>query len=427
MKSYFVKKSTLKGEIVSPSSKSQTMRAILFASIASGQSKIKNFLKTDDILAFIDGCKKFGAKIKVKKNNLEILGTNKKIKLKKNVILDVKNSGIALRFLTAIYALGDKNILVTGDESICSMRSMKPLITSLNELGAKITSKKMQGFAPLDIKGPFKGGSIKIDAKDSQHISSLLIAASLLKDPMKIEAINPKEKPWVALTLEWLDKLNIKYENYNFEKYVLYPAKKIAAFEYLVPTDFSTILFPIVASLITKSEISIKDVVFDVFQKDQKTIEIFQKLGAKIEIDKVKQEIRVKKSHLQGNLDLDVDDFIDSVPILAVFGCFNDGKIVLKNAQNAKTKESNRLSTITVELKKMGAKIKETKDGLEIEKSILKPAIVNSHKDHRIALSLVIASLGTDGTPCVIEDIDCISKTYPNFKKDFQTLKAKVL
>jgi len=427
MKNYFVKKSTLKGEIVCPSSKSQTMRAILFASLAKGKSKIKNFLKTDDTLAFIDGCQKFGSKITIKKNNLEIFGTNKKIKLKKNEILDVKNSGIALRFLTSIYALGDKKILITGDESICSMRSMLPLIEALNELGAQIKSKEKIGFAPMDILGPFKARKIKIDAKDSQHISSLLIASSLLKDPMTIEAINPKEKPWVSLTLNWLDKFDIKYKNENFEKYVVYPAKKIDAFEYVVPTDFSTILFIIVAALITKSEITIKDVFFDDNQKDQKTIEIFQKFGANIEIDKINKVIKVKKSLLKGSFSIDVDNFIDSVPILAVLGCFNDGKIILKNAENAKIKESNRLLTIVSELKKMDAKINQTKDGLVVETSILKPAILNSHKDHRIALSLLIAGLALEGKPTTLEDVNCISKTYPSFKKDFNKIGAIIL
>jgi len=426
MKNYFIKKSSLRGEIITPSSKSQTMRAILFASLAKGQSKIKNFLKSDDVYAFIEGCKKFKAQINLKKNYLEITGINSKIAFKKNEKLDVKNSGIALRFLTSIYALGDRKIEITGDASICSNRSMIPLIESLNFLGADVKSKKLSGFAPLEVQGPFKAGKVKINGVDSQHISSLLIAMSLLKDNSVIEVLNPGEKPWVNLTLSWLDRFGVKYENNNFEIFKIFTPNKFRAFEYETPSDFSSILFPIVAALITKSEITITNIIFDDLQNDQKTIEIFKRFGANIEINRDKKKIIVKKSNLKGNEIIDVNDFVDSVPILAVLGCFNDGKIVLKNAKVSRTKESDRLFAIANELKKLKANIQESEDGLIIEKSNLSSAIVCSHKDHRIAMSLAVAALAIDGATQV-KDINCISKTYPTFKGDFKKLGATIL
>jgi 3-phosphoshikimate 1-carboxyvinyltransferase len=426
MKNYFIKKSTLSGEISLPSSKSQTIRAILFASIASGKSKIKNFLKSDDIYAFIEGCSKFKAKIFIKKNNLEIIGTNKKILVKENDKVDIKNSGLALRLLTSIYALSDKSILITGDTSIRNNRSMKPLIESLNTLGASIKCKELNDFAPLEIKGPFFAGSIKINGNDSQHVSSLLIASSLLKNNMEIEVESPSEKPWVKMTLDWLDRFKVKYENNNFEKFKIFAPNRFKAFEYLVPSDFSSALFPIVGALITNSEILLKDIVFDDSQNDQTTIEIFRKFGANIHIDKEKKIISVNKSCLKGDFTIDVNDFIDSLPIIAVFGCFNEGRIILKNASMARKKESNRIFAITNELKKMNGKITETEDGLIVEKSDLKAAVVNSYNDHRIAMALCIASLAVSGVT-TIEDISCISKTYPDFKEDLKKLGAKIL
>lgn len=426
MKNYFVKKSNLQGEITLPSSKSQSIRAILFASIANGKSRIKNFLKSDDVFAFIEGCQKFKAKIFIKKNNLEITGVNKKILLKENDKINVKNSGLALRLLTSIYALSDKSIEITGDKSICTNRPMQALIESLSNLGAKIESKALKNFAPLIIKGPILPGSIKINGEDSQYVSSLLIASSLLKDKMQIEVENPGEKPWVQMTLDWLDRFNVKYENKNFEKFLVLAPNRFKAFEYEVPTDFSSALFPIVGALITNSKIVLKDIIFDDLQNDQKTIDIFKKFKADIQIDKQNKTITVNKSYLRGSLTIDVNDFIDSVPVLAVFGCFNDGKIILKNADVARNKESNRLFAITNELKKMNAKIKETKDGLIVEKSILKPSVVNSHSDHRIAMALTIAALGIDGFTTV-EDVNCIDKSYPEFKQDLKNLKATIL
>ncbi len=260
MKNYFIKKSKLSGEIVIPPSKSQTMRAILFASLAKGKSQINNFLKSPDILAMIEGCGKFKAKIVVKKNNLEIIGSNNKVQLyKKNNRLDVKNSGLALRFLTSIYSLGVSSVQITGDESICSNRSMHELICSLNKLGGDIKSIKKEGFAPLNILGPIKSGKVKINGEDSQFVSSLLIALSFLDGKTYLEVDTPGEKPFVQMTLDWMDKLGISIKSENYEKYVIEGSAKINGFNYFVQTDFSSVLFPIVAYLITKSYILIKN------------------------------------------------------------------------------------------------------------------------------------------------------------------------
>lgn len=426
MKNYFVKKSCLDGEIEAPRSKSQSIRAILFASIARGKSKIKNFLKSKDVFTFIEGCKKFRAKILIKKNNLEIIGTNK-ILFKKNEKFNANNSGLSYRLLCSIYALCDRKITVTGDKSILENRYMQPLIDALNTMQANVKSIKNNGFAPLEIQGPLSSGHVKIDGEDSQFISSLLIASSLLKGKTQIDVKNAKEKPWINLTLSWLDKFNVAYVNENFQKFTVFGNNRFKAFDYEVPSDFSSILFPIVAALITKSKIVIKNIVFDDFQNDQKTIDVLiKKFNANITINRQDNKIIVEKSSLKGSLEIDMDDFIDSLPILAVFGCYNEGKIILKNASSAKKKESNRIFAICSELKKMNAKIVELNDGVSIEKSNLKKAKVKSFNDHRIAISLTIAALGIDGVS-VIEDINCIDKTYPTFKMDMKSLKARIL
>jgi 3-phosphoshikimate 1-carboxyvinyltransferase len=426
MKNYFVKKSCLKGEISIPPSKSQTMRSILFASIAKGKSFIKNFLKTDDVLAFIEGCKKFKAKIEIKKNNLEIIGVNSKILLKENECLNVNNSGIALRFLTSIYALSDKKILITGDTSIRENRLMLPLLNALNKLGAEVRYLQKEGFAPFEIKGPISAKDVVIDGFDSQYVSSLLILASLLDEKINIFVENPKEIPWIKLTLSWFDKFNIKYINEDFKKFEINAPCKYKSFEYDVPSDFSSILFPIAAALFTNSEIIIKNIVFDDFQNDIKTIDVFKKLGADIEINDKKNYIAVKKSNLKGDAIIDMDEFVDSLPILAAFACFNDGRIILKNASSCKLKESNRILSIYNELKKMNANIEIQDDGLVIKKSDLKPARVLSYNDHRIAMALTSLALSIDGIT-TIENINCINKTYPTFKEDFLSLGAKIL
>ncbi|MBN2479476.1 MAG: 3-phosphoshikimate 1-carboxyvinyltransferase [Parachlamydiales bacterium] len=427
MKNFFVKKSKLSGEIEKvPTSKSQTMRAILFASLASGKSIIKNFLKSDDIFSMIEGCEKFKAKILIKRNNLMIEGVNKKIVFKKNESLNVKNSGIALRFLSSIYSRCDRNILITGDRSIQTNRSMKSLLTALKEMGAQITYKNFEGFAPFEIKGPIKSKSIEIEGEDSQFVSSMLIALSLFNEKSEIIVKNPGEKPFVEMTLFWLKKMQSVIENENFERFKILKPIKPKNFEYEVPTDFSSILFLIVAALITGSEIILKNIVFDTLQKDFLVLDVLKDFKANIFVDNKLGLIKIKKSILKGRKILDVNDYIDSIPVLAVFGCFVD-ELILTNAKVARKKESNRLQSITQELKKMNADILETEDGLIIKKSkTLKAAVVNSHKDHRIAMALTVAALTID-EPTTIQDVECINKTYPGFKKDLNALGACVI
>ena len=424
MINYFITKSFLEGEIIIPPSKSQTMRAILFGSLSNGNSIIKNFLSSKDTISFIEGCENFNAKIDVFENILNIQGTNQKINLKKNKILDVNNSGIALRFLTSIYSLGNEKIIIRGDSSIENNRSLKPLIETLEDLNVEFQFFKKNNFAPLSIKGPiFKKNEISILGYDSQYVSSILIALSLFNDDFILKVEDPNEKPFVDMTLSWLKKFNLDITNQNYKKFIIKKGFSIEAFEYSVPTDFSTLLFVVVAALITKSEITIKNVVFDEDQKDFLVLDILKNFGANIDINK--DTIVVKKSILTGSKIVDINDYIDALPILSVFGCFVDS-LTLINAKNAKHKESNRIFAITKELRKMNANIIETEDGVIIKKSILKNSKVSSHKDHRIALSLIVASLAISGTT-EVQDIECIDKTYPNFKNDFLKIGANIL
>jgi len=147
-------------------------------------------------------------------------------------------------------------------------------------------------------------------------------------------------------------------------------------------------------------------------------------MGAKFVIDKESKTIRVEKGASLKGIQLDINDAIDALPILAVIGSFASGKTEIMNGAIARKKESDRISAIACELKKMGAQIEETPDGLTIYSSNLHGAVLSSHNDHRIALSLSIAAMGAKGKGQIC-DIECIEKTYPNFVIDFQRIGAK--
>ena len=440
----------LSGAISVPPSKSHTLRAILFASIAEGESVIRHYLESPDTTAMILACRQIGAKIDIFSGYLKIKGMAGQPQQPDDVI-NVGNSGQVLRFVGAICALiGEQGTAVlTGDASIRHNRPIKPLMDALNQLGARCESLRGDHFSPMLLKGRIQPGIVQMDGSDSQPVSAMLIASAFLKSShashtshvmkksqcVEIKVSNAGEKSWIALTLDWFDRLNLNYENVNaqFDHYIVPTHQHIQGFEYVVPTDFSALAYPLVAAMISQSEITIEYVDMSDSQGDKGLIEVLQSLGANIQYDVRKQSLSVLKKHaFEANEVpvIDVNAFIDAVPILAVLGCFLPKGLRIENAAIARNKESDRLAVMTDMLRKMNAKIEEFPDGLLIYHSFLrapeKP--LYSHHDHRIAMALSVAALMVSGSKVtIIEDVDCVNKSFPKFDKIMQSIGASCL
>lgn len=424
MSHYLVSKSALKGEIHIPSSKSQTLRAILFGAMADGKSLIHNYLPSNDTQAMVGACRLFGAKLNVAPNKIEIQGVKSKIHSCENVI-HAGNSGIILRFCTGIAALAQHPVVITGDYSIRYHRPMHHLLDGLNQLGVSAKSMRGDHFAPVIIQGPIKSGNVTIAGEDSQPVSALLIAAAFADRPIEINVKNAGEKPWLCLTLNWLDRLGISYKNQQFENFHLSGKARYDGFEYSVPGDLSSAAFPIAAALITGSELTLKNTDMRDCQGDKELISVFQQMGARIEIDESAKSLHVKKGTSLSGITVDINNFVDAISILAVVACFAEGETCILNAAIARQKECNRILCTAAELRKMGADITETDDGLVIRKSELIGAHVHSHHDHRLAMSLAVAALGSKGETQV-SSVECVSKTFPGFLEQFNALGANI-
>jgi len=397
------------------------MRALIFALLANGKSVIRNVLNSPDVEAMCVACRHLGAQVECFSDRVEVHGVGGIIKGAEDVI-QAGNSGLVLRFIGGIAALGDLPIVITGDHSIRHRRPVIPLLEALNQVGVEAFSMRGEG-APILVKGPLRAGNVIVQGEDSQPVSALLIAAAFAKESREIFVINAGEKPWVNLTLEWFKKLGIPFENHNFERYKVIGNARIDGFEYTVPADLSTLCFPLAAAILTDSELEICDLDFSDPQGDQKIISILQQMGANIEVNMRDKSLKVRRgSALTGGC-FDVNECVDMTPIMAVVGCFAKGKTRIQGAHVARTKECDRISSIVSELKKMGARIEEHADGFTVEQSLLKGATLGSHADHRIALSLAIAGLGSEGET-IVEQVGCVKKTYPGFCQQLQALGA---
>lgn len=426
MAKILVKPSQLKGTLGLPPSKSHTLRALLFAMMAEGTSKIRNILTSPDTDAMIKTIRSFGAEVDIKDSTATIKGICGK-KLYSNSVIDCNNSGIALRFFTALSALAHNSVVITGDNSIQHNRPIKALVDALNILGVKCKYLNKQGFAPLRITGPVLGHKTTVLGQDSQFVSALIILGALCDHEVEINVINPGEIPWIYLTLSWLDFLKIPYrKNHDFTSFKLFGQAKIKGFEYTVPSDLSSACFPIAAALITRSDLTLTNIDLKDVQGDKKIINLLQDMGAVFEYDSIQNRLKISKKSILRGQSIDVNDCIDGICILSVIGCFAQGETILYNAEIARTKECDRIKAMASELKKMGADIKETPDGLIIKHSDLTSAKVSSYDDHRVILSLAVAGLNTKNGQTVIENTEAIAKTYKNFVSDMSLVNAQI-
>jgi 3-phosphoshikimate 1-carboxyvinyltransferase len=421
---------SLGGRLEIPPSKSQTLRAILFASIAHGKSTILNYLHSPDTDAMISACRQLGAKIEVNERELIITGTSGDLAIPEDVI-DAGNSGQVLRFVGAVASHLDGYTVITGDHSIRTSRPTQPLINGLSGLGCFAASARGSGTAPLIIKGPWRGTSTRLDGADSQPVSALLIAATLQKGSTTITVQNPGERPWVSLTLSWLSRLGISFTSVyspdrNEESFVVEgPIGPVPCFDYLVPCDISSLAFPIAAAIIAEKTIVVTGVDLDDPQGDKEVLEIFRKMGADIQWDKHNRNLIVANTAKLRAVKTNVNSCIDAICVLAAVACFAEGETEISGAEIARSKECDRIHAMCTELQKLGADITETRDGLRIRGGrSLKPGIVDAHLDHRVAMALSVAAMNISGES-VVTGIDCIAKSYPTFVADMRSIGAQ--
>ena len=405
-----VRKSNMTGTVNVPGSKSHTIRALFFASLAEGSSTIRNPLVSSDALSAQSVCKSFGSDILFSNNVYTVSGVAGRPSVPENII-DVGNSGTSLRLALMTAALTEGYTVLTGDYQI-RRRQIGPLVSAINNLGAEAYTTRGNGSAPVVVKGRAKGGFTDLDAVTSQYLSSLLMHAPLLDNDTHINIIRLNEVPYVELTLWWLDKLGIKYSHNNFNDFTIPGRQSYKGFDCTIPGDFSSATFFMVLAAISGQKFELKNLDMSDPQGDKQVLSILEQMGA--QVSKTKDSICIKGNGLKG-IDIDMNAIPDALPAMAVAGCFAEGETRLLNVPQARLKETDRIHVMCTELKKMGADIEELEDGLVIRQSKLLGCSVKGHDDHRIVMSLAIAGLCSKGET-TIDTAEAMNVTFPEFK-----------
>ena len=406
--------SRLQGEIHVPASKSHTIRAVAMAAMAHGISVLSNPLISDDAQSAIAAAREMGASVEMGKNwTIQGIGG---VPGKNCRHIDTGNSGTSLRIFTALCALGSHPISFDGDNSI-RQRPMMPLLSALENLGVKVI-ESAGGKCPFTISGPLLGGKTRVNGISSQFLTALLIASPLAPEDTEITVDNLNERPYVEITLDWLRKMGIRFEQKGLDWFRIYGGQKYASFERAIPADFSSATFPLCAAAITGSEVLIAGLDFNDHQGDKAVFTYFENMGIRMKY--TPRGVLVSGGPLHG-IDIDMNATPDALPAMAVAGCFASGTTRLLNVPQARLKECDRIAASVRELRKMGALVEELEDGIVIYRSQLTGCEVHGYDDHRMVMALAIAGMAARGITTV-DTAESASVTYPSFLTDMQRL-----
>jgi 3-phosphoshikimate 1-carboxyvinyltransferase len=364
-----------------------------------------------------------GAIIHVEDNRILTESTGR-ISAKTGKTIDCGESGTSFRFLTALAATSPVPIRLKVADSL-ARRPHEPLLKSLRELGASTILKPGKQTMELEVHGPLKGGETWIQGNiSSQFVSGLLFASPFADSDVTIHVTGRLESsPYVEMSIAVLAQHGIKVNvNDNNSYHIPVPQKFLPA-KHEVPGDFSSAAYLIAGASIAGDDITISGLKLESDHPDNLILKIIDEIGVDTRWNSDK--IRVKKDKLM-NFKVDATDNPDLVPVLQVLGCFADGESLITGVDRLRYKETNRLATIPNELRKMGAKIQVEDDTMMIHGPCkLTGSLLDSHHDHRVAMSCSVASLGATGDS-TIQNAETVSKSYPEFYNDLTKLGVQL-
>lgn len=412
-----VSRSALQGDLQVPGSKSHTIRCVLLSLLAQGVSTIENPLLSGDGSSAIEAAKAFGAKIACENTTLVMEGRGIPLCVPEKGI-DTKNSGTTTSFVTTMATLTQGETFITGDEQI-QKRPIRVLVDALHSLGCEVTIIRAEAQAPpLVVKGGLRGGKVTLDGFNSQFVSSLLLSSPLATGRTEITVQNPLEKPYIQMTLDWMRRFGAKVQSNepDYTHFVIEGNQQYKSGSFTIPSDWSSVAFPLVAALGSDSLLTISGLDFSDSQGDKRVVDLLLEMGADITRDTVRHQLTVRGGRrLKGGLVIDLGDIPDALPALCVAALHADGATTFTNLAHVRVKESDRVLVMAEELIKLGAKITIADDHMVVHGGYpLHGATVESHGDHRVAMALTGASLMAEGS-VRINGAECTEVSYPNF------------
>ena len=405
---------TIDGTITAPVSKSYAQRAIAAALLDDGDTRLFNMGLCDDTAAALEVARRLGARVYYNDRYYIIRGGL----YPRAQVLDIGESGLSTRLFTPIAALCSRPLTITGRGSILK-RPVEPIEVPLRALGANITSDN--GYLPLSVQGPLRGGEITIDGSfGSQFLTGLLMALPRATGDSIIHVDNLKSKPYIDMTIEVAKAFGVELSHENYETFHIKGGQTFHAVDYYIEGDWSGASCQLVAGALAGT-VTVKNLKLDSLQADRVILDALRLAGAKVEITGT-DEVTVSKDELK-SFSFDAGDCPDLFPALVALAAKCKGRSVLKGTKRLTHKESDRAATLAEVFSTLGIKVDlSEEDTMIIEGGTIHGGRVSSHNDHRIAMAAAVAGVVAEG-PVEIEDPEAVAKSYPDFWDDLAAIQ----
>ena len=399
-------------------SKSYTQRAMIIASLADGESLLRDVLLSDDTGHLAEALRDLGAEVRTEGSDMIIRGNGgKPVRPSREIRLG--NNGTAIRLLTAVVSLGEGPFVLTGDRRLRE-RPLKPLLSALAALGVETITEGDRGFPPVTIRGGglrgggLRGGEVILrDIESSQFVSALLIAAPYAAGEITIVLQGRVPSlPYVMLTVETMEVFGVSVVSNSGRHYTIKSGQRYTGREYRVEGDVSSASYFFLAAALLKGRIRVDNINPRTVQGDIHFLALLKRLGCRVV--RRGDHIEIEGGDLPGGeMIFDLGAMPDMVPTLAVLSAVRPGRTIIRKVAHLRVKESDRIAALVSELRKVGVGAEELADGLAIDGGSPRGATIETYNDHRIAMSFAILGLAVPGMK--IENEECVAKSFPGF------------
>ncbi|SQD76861.1 3-phosphoshikimate 1-carboxyvinyltransferase [Moritella yayanosii] len=408
------------GTINLPGSKSVSNRALLLAALAKGTTRLTNLLDSDDIRHMLNALTKLGVQYDLSacKTICTVTGLGRAFSVNEKLELFLGNAGTAMRPLCAALCLSEGEFELTGEPRM-EERPIGSLVDSLRQAGADVTYLKNEDYPPVLIKGTgLKGGNIKIDGSvSSQFLTAFLMAAPLADNDTTIEIVGELvSKPYIEITLHIMQQFGVTVTHDNYQTFTIKGKQTYqAAGDFLVEGDASSASYFLAAAAIKGGKIRVTGIGKKSIQGDIQFADVIEAMGGKITWGDSYIEAEVGELTA---VDMDMNHIPDAAMTIATTALFAKGTTVIRNVYNWRVKETDRLTAMATELRKVGAEVEEGHDYIKITPPAqLVHATIDTYNDHRMAMCFSLVALSD--TPVTINDPGCTSKTFPDYFERF--------
>lgn len=417
--------SHVSGVIHLPGSKSISNRALLLAALATGDTRLSNVLVSDDVEYMRKALGLLGVKCRDEQGVLTVKGLAGPFRHECELELFLGNAGTAMRPLAASLAMSAVNVVLTGEPRM-EERPIAHLLGALRQLGAEVTCLKTEGYPPLKIRGKrLAGGRASIDGTvSSQFLTSMLMAAPLAEGEIILQIEGTLvSRPYIDITLALMGEFGVEVINDNYMSFRILAGQTYRSpGDFLVEGDASSASYFLAAAAIRGGSVTVKGIGENSLQGDTDFVHVLAEMGAEVVV--AADHIRVTRNGPLRGVDLDLNRIPDAAMTIATTALFAEGRTTIRNIANWRVKETDRLSAMATELRKVGALVNEGDDYICIDPpKSLRHAEIETYNDHRIAMCFSLVALSD--TAVTILDPGCTSKTFPDFFEQFAAISGK--